>query len=96
MAFPIFALTDVCGRRELLTSEQMGVITLASGLPDCIFFITSLVLGILGILGIVAMPPAAAYGLVGFSGVILLLWCTMIIKVTCSEKPDDKAKSTKD
>jgi uncharacterized membrane protein YuzA (DUF378 family) len=90
MACPILAFTSFCGKKESLTENRQALLGLGSIGTDCILFITSLVLGILGILGIVAMPPAAAYSLVGFSGVILLLWCTVIIMAACSEKSEEK------
>ena len=41
---------------------------------DIVLSITSFVIGLLGIFSVITMPTAAAYALVGISGIITLSW----------------------
>lgn len=84
MTAPILELSHCCcGRIEKFSSlKRIGVLAL-----DTLLSITSLIVGILGVTAVIAMPPAAAYSLIGISAGITLLYIAAIIKrCTCQSK----------
>ena len=80
MAFPILRFTEDYLKQSYSTDHVDDAIDLTL-LTDPLFFITSLVLGILGLTGMIAMPAAAGYALIGVSSGIALLYIGAILKI---------------
>ncbi len=92
MVAPLMAFTNCCcGKTKLSDGSKdcnLGDKLVPSALAfDTLLFISALVIGILGVASVIAMPAAAAYGLIGASGGIALLWIAAVIKQrTCANK----------
>lgn len=62
-----------------LSKETGGRLFLGLVVADTVVSLTSLIVGILGAVSVIAMPPAAAYALIGVSSLITLAWLGLAI-----------------
>lgn len=70
---------------------QIGLI-----IADAVVSISALVIGILGVVSVIGMPAAAAYTLIGVSGLITLPWLAVaILYAGISIKECCEARATK-
>lgn len=111
MAAPLFIGSNIfCGDfcktkckvdMDRKTSMKFPVIAIGLMVADTVISLTALVVGILGALSVIGMPPAAAYTLIGVSGLITLPWLATAIfliglKVkACCDKQAKAASSAK-
>lgn len=114
MSAPIFFFSNLVCHNFCKTKCKVDHISKASqkfigisfglAIADALISLTALVVGILGVLSVIGMPPAAAYTLIGVSGLITLPWLATAIfiigakiKECCDEraKAAEKAKFTK-
>ena len=79
--FFIYSQTGFCSpltHQEAAADTKIVICGAVATLGDALLSITSLTIGILGALSIISgIPPAAAYTLIGISGVITLSWIAM-------------------
>lgn len=71
-------ITRACGNFPDVKDKKVNAtakIMAASIVGEALLSITALVIGILGAVGVLhGLPPAAAYTLIGYSGLITLIW----------------------
>lgn len=100
MSAPIFFLSaisceDFCRTKCKLKDDNFLKICIGLIVTDAVVAITALVVGILGVLSVIGMPAAAAYTLIGVSGLFTLPWLGVAILLVGSKIKDCSNKQAK-